>query len=262
MKKIVFSLGLGLTLAASAFAAQNNIEQLNQEVVKVLAPYQSDTTTAKLEFNALETNSEHAAKLGLNGLYRKVGSQNTLELKIDNLSYNFGDGLAPTTIFKGSLGLDFTKLMSQASLNRIIPNAAEMVEDLAKSYSGEYGDAVSVKGVVTSTTKDADGNYTALTALLSAKIDVKRLPESEQKYVMATDAALSLTLDLKNGVKIDAYMVSNPEYVGFERNEEGLKEVVELLLARDQAMMERINSDVQRIDYMAASLVEMDNSDN
>ncbi|WP_454780972.1 hypothetical protein [Legionella sp. WA2022007384] len=65
----------------------------------------------------------------------------------------------------------------------------EFLRELVKSYTQEYGDAIFIKGVVTSTTKDSDGNYIGLTALISAKIDLDKLPEDlSRESVIISDA--------------------------------------------------------------------------
>lgn len=256
MKKILLSIGLGLTLASSVFAADNTLDQLNAQVVSILAPFQNEATIAQLAFGAVETNDERAVKIALNGVYRKFGPLNMIELKVDNLSYNYGDGLTPTTILKGSFGIDITKLLTQDEINGLFSQAAEMIEALAKGYTRDYGDAASVKGVVTSTTTDAKGNYTGLTALISGKIDLTKLPEDKtSEDVIATNAVLSITLNVKTGLMIDAYLVSNPEYLGFKENQLGLKELLDKLLARDEEAMAMIEHSARWLDHLADGIV-------
>lgn len=261
MKKLVLALGLGVTLASASFAADRTIEKLNSRVTSVLAPLQDESTVAKLTFDAVETNSEHADKVALHALFSKIGSHNKLKVTIDNLSYDYKDGNSPITILKGSFGIDFTKLLPQDQINQLIPNAAQLVEDFANDYASTvYGDAMSVKSVVTSTTKDNDGNYTGLSAMISIKIDLGKLPEGmESKNINFTDAALSLELNLKTGIKVDAFVVSNPEYIGFAREQVGLKEMLDKLLARDEETMAKLGNMANMMDFLAQDLVEMQN---
>ncbi|WP_298624642.1 hypothetical protein [uncultured Legionella sp.] len=261
MKKIVLSLGLGLALAASTVSADSILDQLNNRVADVLTSYQNPTTTAQLSFNEVETDETHAVKIALNGLYRKIGSQNTFELKIDNLSYNYADNKDPITVFKGGLGIDITKILPQDQINLIIPMASELLEELAKNYTEEeYGDAASVRSVITSTAKDTEGNFTALSALISAKIDLSKLPEETDKAsIRFTDIVISLAINLNTGVMIDAYMVSNPDYFEFSENETGLKEILDSLLSGDEEALEGIKSIFESLDDTASLLVEMSN---
>lgn len=256
MKKVFLALGLGFTLAANVFAADNTIEQLNSEIVTILAPFQDEATVANLYFNALETNAERALQVAVTGLYRKIGPQNTVALKIDNISYDYGNGLSPTTIVKGSAGVDLSKLMSQEEINRMFDDAAELIEDVVKKNSEEYGDAASIKGIITSTSKDVHGNYTGLTALLTAKIDLSKLPEGmESEDVIATDAALSIALNVKTGLTVEGFVVSNPEFRGFKEDQEGLKEFLDKLLARDEEEMQKIQDLFMNLDYIAGGVV-------
>jgi hypothetical protein len=258
MKKFVLSLGLGLALVTGSVSADSVLDQLNTRIAEVLSPYQNQTTAAQLTFNAVETNETRAVKVALNGLYRKAGSQNTLELKIDNVSYEYAENKDPITIIKGALGIDFTKILPQEQINLIIPMASELLEEFAQNYTEEYGDAASVRSVITSTNKDADGNYTGLSALVSAKFDLSKLPEETNKEsIRFTDIVMSLTININTGVMIDAYMVSNPDYFGFNENEIGLKEILDSLLSGDEEALGEIESFVQGLDNAASSIVEM-----
>ncbi|WP_115707358.1 hypothetical protein [Legionella sainthelensi] len=261
MKNFFCSLGLSFCLVSSVFASDSPIDLLNSEITNILAPFQNQSTTAKLKFDAVEIDDERTTNVILNGLYSKVGSTNTFNVSIDNLSYDYGDGKSPTTALKGSIGLDLTKFLTRDESNKIIPSAIEFLQELTKEYTEEYGEAISVNGVVTSTTKDTDGNYTGLTALVSAKIDLDKLPEDQSRdSVMVTDVVVSLTLNLKTGIAIDSYVISNPEYWGFKEDQIGLKEILERLLNRDEEALEMINGLFMYFDYVASDIVEMDNS--
>ncbi|KTD06468.1 hypothetical protein Lgra_3245 [Legionella gratiana] len=261
MKKFFCSIGLSFCLVSSVFASDNALDLLNSEITNILAPLQNQDTVARLKFDTVELNSERAEKIALNGLYKKFGSKNSFEVKVDNLSYDYGDGKSPTTVFKGSLGLDFTKFLPREESNEMIPSAIEYLQETIREYTEEYGDAIFIKGVLTSTTKDMDGNYTGLTALLSAKIDLNKLPEDlSRTEVMATDAFISITLNLKTGFSIDGFVVSNPEYSGFQEDELGLKEVLEHFLARDKETRDLIEGTFMFLDYVASDIVEIDNS--
>lgn len=257
MKRMILSIGLGLTLATGVFAADNTLDQLNEQVVSILAPFQDEVTVAQLTFNALETDADRAVKMAVDGHYRKIGSQNTLDVKVDNLSYVYGDGSAPTTSFKGSFGFDFTKLLSQEQINQMVDHASQLLDIITQEYLREYGDAASIKGTVTSTTTDDEGNYTGFSAMVAAKIDLKKLPEEKKiEDIIATEAMISVTVNLKTGVMIDAVVISNPEYIGFKEGQEGLKDTLDKLLARDEEELAKIGMLVKWLDSLATQLVE------
>jgi hypothetical protein len=260
MKKIMLAIGLCFSIISSVYASDNALDQLNLEIKKILAPIENNLTIANLTFNNMEVDEERANSVALSAYYKKTGSHNIFELKLDNLSYNYGDGTAPTTIIKAAIGFDLTKVLSQSELNQLIPNASEFIENIAKDYTEFYGDAASVKSVVTSTTKNDEGNYVGMTALITGKIDLSKLPEEiDKQYVFATDAAVSVSLNLKTGLSIEAFIVSNPEYIGFEENQEGLKELLEKLLAQDEEGLEFISDIATQINEIATEMVEYSN---
>ena len=257
MKRIILCLGFCLTLIANAFAADNIIDQLNEQVVNILAPFQNETTVAQLTFSAMETNADHAVKVAVSAFYSKAGSENLIEVKLDNLSYDYNEGLAPKTIFKGSFGFDFTNFLSQDMINTMCDRIVPYVEEMMKGYYLDYfGDAVTVRGVVTSATKDARGNYTGLTGLFSVKIDLNKLSDDQRSEdIFATEAVLSFTINAKTGVMIDSFVVNNPAYVGFNKGQIGLKEFLDKLVASDEEVVDLITEFVEKLDRIAGSAV-------
>ena len=255
MKKILFAFGLGITLVASAFAGdENSLSLLNSEIVNILAPWQNSATQAALRFKEIEMNSEHVLKVGLNGLYSKKGLKNNLEVRVDNLSYDYKDGKSPTTFFKGALGTDITKFCTPQECNDLIPQVISLLEDATQYYVG-YGDAAVVNGTITSTAKDSDGNYTGFSALLAIKVDLNQLPaDMPRNEVFITDAVFSLALNFKTGITLDAFVTMNPSYLGFEADQLGLKEALEHLLSRDDDVKEMIEDFFTGLDDLATTM--------
>lgn len=260
MKKFLCTLSLSFCFVTNIYGS-NHLDLLNTEIETILVPIQNELTVAKLKFDTVEIDKDRASKVALNGLYHKMGSKNFFELKVDNLSYDYGDGTSPTTVIKGSIGLDLTTFLTREESNVFIPGFIELVGDIVNNYTIEYGDAVFVKGVITSTTKDDEGNYSGVTALIATKIDLDKLPENlSRDSVMAIEAVFSVTLNLKTGIGLDAFVVSNPEYSGFQENQMGLKEMLELLLERDEDAKSFIISTFMVLDTIASEVVEIDNA--
>lgn len=258
MKKTALSLGLSLILATPLFAANNHLNQINSHIKNTLAPMQDNLTTARLTFDDLENNSTHTVKVAVNSLLKKIGSQNTLALKVDNLSYDFGDGSAPMVIFKGSFGLDLTKIIPQDKINELIPSAATYFETMImEQLQADYGDAVTVKGVVTSLTKDRNDNYTAMSALLTIGTDLTKLPaDTNINQITFTNIVCSVSIDLKTGIKIDSFVTINPLFYRFERDEDGLKEYLDGLIHNDEEAFENIGNLFRELDSYAIEVVE------
>lgn len=257
MKKTLFALGLGLVAATVAIAAPTDaVKQLNDEIVRILAPFQNPVTKASMNFKTIKTDSVRALEVKLGALYRKIGEQNKLEVKIDDISYAYGNGKAPATKFRGSLGIDLTKLISQKDLNEIIPGIEQMIQDMAKDFISEYGDAATVVAKVTEKRTDAEGNYTSIKAYINARIDLSKLPaEVKLEDVLFTNAMLNVSLDVKKGAGLSASIISNPEYKGFREDQRGLKEMLDKLLERDPAQIKEIEDLFKSLDDMAGSVV-------
>ncbi len=255
MKKFILSLGLGLALTAGAVSADGELEQLNTRVAEILLPYQNEATHAQLNFNSFE-DGDLAVGFALNGLYSKTGSQNNFELKIDNFGYNQPSAHGePMTIIKGSLGLDFTKLGTDTS--QLVMMGISLTQQILQNYTEDvYGDAGSVSSAMTSSSKDANGDYTSATALFSAKIDLSRLSEEEKQSVKFSELVMSLSLDLKKGIAIDAYLINNPEYSEFAEIEQKLKEFFASLLSGDDQTVGEVNEYLQDLELLAKELVD------
>ncbi len=260
MKKITLALAAGLTLASAAFASVSNIQALNEEVARILAPFQNESTVASLNFQNIEVNAERALSLAVNGLYRKAGSANQFEIRADEVSYEYGNGSAPTTRINGSIGIDLTKVLSQETINQLIPGVEELVQDLSKGALKEYGDAATVEARVLEKTQDEAGNYVAIKAFLKVTMDLGKLPETkpaEQVLFQSGEAVLSV--NLKQGIGLNATLVSNPRYQGFQRDQKGLKETLEQLLSRDPKQMAEIQMLFSQIDAFAGRFVNGQN---
>lgn len=256
MKRIMLSLSLILALIPSVFATSNKLDKLNFQIRNILSPFQNETTVARLTFHALETRHQGVRKAGLKAYYRKVGLLNTFELKIDNLSYHYGDDASPTTILKGSVGFDLTKLLPQEQINSIFIGGIQMLNDLMKDYTQEYGDAASVKVVVTSTTQDEDDNYTGISALISAKIDLAKLPEDHlPSSIFATDAVFALSLNTKTGLSIDTFVINNPAYDKLEQMQKELNILLKKILVQDKKIKATIQVYIEKFDGFVSILV-------
>lgn len=258
MKKILLPV-LALCLTATAMAAPqtfNKISQLNLEVKKILKPFQNIDTEARLRFLDIKTDQDRALSLKLNGLYRKFGNNNRLTLRIEDLSYNYGNGSGPLTIAKGSFGLNLTKIIPQEDLNSIVPGAEEMVKEFAKSFTEQYGDSVLVDARVLEKRQDAQGNFTFLSAELGVKFDLSKLPENIRRdEIPVLEGTVNLSVDFRKGLGFEAKIVSNPEYSAFQKDQQGLKEILDALLARDTSQLKQIEDIFRGLDDMAKGLV-------
>jgi len=254
MKKFLL---IPLFAASTAWAAATGgVADLNAEILKILAPFQNETTVAQMTFAKAETNAERALSLAVSALYKKVGSQNTLALDIQNISYEYGDGSAPTTNINGAVGLDLTKILPQEDLNQIIPNVEEMINQLKSDLAGQYGEALAIETKIFDRTQDEAGNYTGVKGKIVFAFDFSKLPEGQKKEdIVVKSGSADIAVNVKSGVSINATIVSNTEYKGFQDDNEGLKELLDKFLNQDRDTMNQVLELFQKLDQLAGQVV-------
>lgn len=256
MKKTLLALGLGVTLATAAFASQSSLQALNSEIERFLLPYQNESTVAKLVFENVLTDENNTLSFALNGLYRKTGSVNFLEVAVQNLSYEYNNGVDPTVNFKGAVGLDLTKVIPQDSINQLVPAIEQLAGEMVKDFTREYGDAVTASVEITDKTQDAAGNYVSIKARIAASIDFAKLPaEKAVDSILLKSGEATISLNVKEGVKLEGFVVNNVLYKGFQKDGKGMKQTLDALLARDPKELAEIESIFKGIERAATSIV-------
>lgn len=254
MKKFLL---IPLFAASTAIAAvAGNVAELNAEILKVLAPFQSENTVAEMKFSKAETNAERALSLAVSALYKKVGTQNTLTIDLKNIAYEYGNGTNPTTNVNAFLGLDLTKVLSQEDINQIIPNVEDMINQFKGDLVGQYGDALTIEVKISDRTQDEAGNYTGVKGQIDFAFDFAKLPEGQKKEdIVVKSGSASLAVNVKTGFSINATVVSNTEYKGFQGDNEGLKELLDKFLARDQSTMDQLQEAFRKMESLADQVV-------
>src|SRR5690606_28882053 len=100
-----------------------------------------------------------------------------------------------------------------------------------------------------------NGDLERVSIRLAAKLDLAKLPESKPaNEEEVTELVVEFTIGV-NGATVDLVAVSNPGYKGFQEDEQGMKEILEKLLALDVKTMKDIHDSFSRIDGLAAELV-------
>jgi hypothetical protein len=255
MKRLLFFPALFLSTMAFA-SSLNPVQELNEEIQKILLPFQNEKTEARLTFAAIETDAVRALSAKLSGIYKKIGNNNQLEIALNDLSYNYGNGTAPTTNVNLNLNTDLTKILSQDDINDFIPGLEQTIIDAAKGFTEEYGEAISLTVAITDKTQDENGNYTAIAGSILFNIDLAKLPEgklAQDVPVLSGNAAISV--QVKNGIQITATVISNPQYTGFQENNQGLKEILEKLLAKDAETLDQFRGLFQQLEDFAKQIL-------
>ena len=255
MKKFL-AIPLFFVASLATAAISTPVIELNNEIAKILAPFQNEKTVANVVFQDIQTNDVRALSVVLGSQYKKIGSVNQFDLVISNLSYQYGDGTQPTTNFDGALAVDLTKFVSQDDLNGIIPGVEEILIDTAKNFTQEFGDAVQVTVNISEKNQDEAGNYVGIKGTIQFTVDLTKLPEGKlAQDVPVLSGNASIQLKVKEGVSISGTIVSNPAYYRFQNDNEGLKEILDKLLAKDAATLEQVKSLFEQIEEFAKQIV-------
>ncbi len=243
--------------SALAFAGiVSPVMELNAEIAKILAPFQNEKTEAFLAFDTVETDAVRALNVKLAAKYKKIGSANQFDLQITDLSYQYGNGTTPTTNFAGSLKVDLTKFVSQEDLNGLIPGIEEILVDAAKSFTQEYGEAVTVVVSIPEKKQDEAGNYIGIVGNLQFSVDLTKLPEGKlAEDIPVLNGNLALQLRVTEGATFSATIISNPAYKGFRQDNEGLKEILDKLLAKDANTLDQFRSLFAQLEELAKQIV-------
>jgi len=229
------------------------VSALNAAVADILRPYNNQLSRASLTFSRIATNATRATEVSVSLDYAKKGPGGDASLKVENLSYSYPDAATakPETRAKGSIGLNLLNLMTQEQINQMGPQAHKMVEEFIAEKTRQYGPAATVAASVTRQTVDAKGNLTALGLALDLDIDLAKLPAgTDPKTVLVT--GLHATVDIAlTGLDFSVSVVSNPNASQFGRDQVGMKETLDKLLARDPKTVASLGDLFRTLDQAA-----------
>ena len=237
-------------------ASPDALPELNKAVAEILKPFNNNLTKATVMFNRVETNAQRATHVDLTVDYSKKGPDGDAALKISKLTYAYPDGGEPKTDGRIALEFNLLNVISQAQVNQLGPEADKLVAQFLADYTKRYGAAAAIDARVTRNEVDAQGNLTALGLTLGVKVDLAKLPAKvDPRDVEFTAAQLDLQITLQ-GLEASFAVTSNPKSRSFERGQQGLKEELEKLLARDPQQLRQIGRFIQTIDGIAAALTD------
>lgn len=242
--------------ARPAPSADTRLADLNAAVTEILKPFNDAVTQATFVFNRLELNAQRATQADVSVSFDKQGPDGKASIKVDRLAYSYPEEPAalPQTEGRFKLGFNLRNVLTQKQINKFGPQADKLVAELLSEYIGKYGDAVTLDAGVRNKRTDAEGNLTGLRLLIAVKFDLSKLPEGvDPKTIEFIEIGLDAEITL-NGLEAAFNLVSNPNASSFDREQTGLKETVEQLLARDPKAMREISRMVKQIDSLAKYL--------
>lgn len=255
-KKIALSVALVASVVASA-ATVMDLKGVNEAVIEILKPFNTQRTTAGITFTALEVDDVLTQHFGVKGLYATLGAKNALVFQIPKVEYKYkgADGL-PTMDGKLELTLDMVKAFGKATLNDLGSGAEEFVKDFLKELTEEYGDAAQTDAAVDILERDQEGNVTRVKLHVSGVIDLTKLPQgkvAEEEFIIKGSGVLDVSL---TKAELSLNLGFNPSYKGFKSDQQGLKEYIERLLNADKSAFDEVAEYVSFVDKVAKDVVE------
>ncbi|OGR85363.1 MAG: hypothetical protein A3J74_02165 [Elusimicrobia bacterium RIFCSPHIGHO2_02_FULL_57_9] len=247
---------LGFSAALSFAGEADRVAALNAEIVTLLAPYNNPVTSAKIVFSKVTVNESRAVELAFSVSLHKKGTKGEASLEIPELRYHFPEaGGEPELVGKLALKFDVLSVVTQEQVNEMGPSADRWVKEFADEYARKYKGAARVDARITHKEVDDKGNLKALGLALEGEIDLAKLPpdrKPEDEVLRAIK--IEASGDLK-GVDLTLAAIFNPNAEQFKKDGEGLKELLEKLLARDPKLMKDIVKYAEQIDQWAIYVV-------
>lgn len=254
-RKILFVVAMLAITAGTVFAALP--AEVNGPLDEKLRNLGDANTKASIEVVSLEEDEARTLNAEIRGAYEKAGSKNTVRLELEKAAYAYGDGSAPTTHAVGQLHLDLTKTLPRYQINLLVPQLDSLLSIAARQYAKRYGNAVTIKIKTAEKKKDAEGNWAYVKGTASFTVDMSKLPAgTAEDNVFFKSASLTLEVNVTTGMRYELNLVTNPAYRGFRGGEDGLKERLAKIAARDAGALAEVEDLFHRIDKNVGPIVE------
>ena len=245
-------------VSASMFdgVADTRLADLNAAITEILKPFNNAVTQASFVFNRLEMNAQRATQADVSVSFDKQAPDGKASIKVDRLAYSYPEEPAalPQTEGRFKVGFNLHNVWTQKQINHFGPVSDRLVAALLAEYIEKYGEAVTLDASVRNKQTDVEGNLTGLRLVIAVKFDLSKLPaEVDPTTIEYTEINLDAKIAL-DGLEAAFKLVSNPNASSFGREQTGLKETVEQLLARDPEAMREIFRMVKQIDSLTQYL--------
>lgn len=239
----------------AAFAAVVTVADVNVKVANLLAPANDANTQIEAMFTKLSVDSVRATGFGFELRAEEIG---TRTVKFDgNIDYDYqtlATGDEPR--FSGSLALetDFIGAFGQDFVNQMGSSVEQVVMDFVNSFTAEYGAAAQARVTVENMQRDAQGNVVAARVRFDGVVDLAQLPAStalSDVQIKEISAVIEVNFQGQQSARLEVSGVFNPAFRSFQKDETGLKELIELLLNDDPSVYQSIG---QFVGYFAAGI--------
>ncbi len=244
-------------VSTAAVAAVFTVQEVNQKVTALTAPFNTSDTAMNLEFTSLAVDAVRATDFGVKAFYKKTSPDNEVVLDIKSAQYSYGDGKNPTANLDVALKVDVIKALGQKLINEMAQELDKMAIELAGEQAAEYGAAAKVDAKITEKKVDANGDVESIKMTLSATLDLAQLPASKP---LNDEEFKSIELSVsaaRTGFAVKATVVMNPDYRRFNTGDDGLKEYVEKLLADDVDAYQELSQFLAILDSVGTWVLNM-----
>ncbi|MDX9732106.1 MAG: hypothetical protein RBT63_10075 [Bdellovibrionales bacterium] len=256
-KRSMLAVAGSALVASTALAAVFSLQDVNGKVAELTKDFNNNLTALSVEFTALTIDALKTVDLGVTGKLRKVGDHNILDFELTKLAYAYGDGTRPSFEAVGKGEFDFVYAIGQTLINDFAGELDGLAVGMAQDYAAEYGDAVAFSFNTVDLQTNANGDVASMNVAFEVAFDLAKLPEEiEASNVALLGLKGDITVTQK-GFEFHVAGVLNPAYSGFEKEQNGMKEYVESLLANDPAIYQELKRSFDFLDSGAKWLVEL-----
>lgn len=256
-RKVLAGTAVMAFVAVGAFAALDPAAEFKEAVDELVAPL-VDARTG-IQFDARQVKLDESQTLAFEGRlhFKKTGPENFLDLTVEPLRYDAESAQDPRARVKAALNVDLLKLLGQEQINAVGDVALDLVGGWLHSLIEDYGDAASTSVTITDKQVDADGNLQTLALAAELSVAIEKLPkEIDPAGVIFRAADVTVRIDRQGMVDFDALLVPHTGNPAFQPGHEGMKAVIEKVMARDADLFAQLREQLQSIDQVATSIVD------
>jgi hypothetical protein len=247
------------TAPSSVASDPADIQAINDEIKNALVGFNDNLTHAEITFSRVKTNDTRAVDVQVTAKYSKTGATGSFKADIRNLEYTYPDGgcVPSVPVLKADFGMEFPLLnyFSQEQINHMGADLEKEMMNIILDVVRDFGDAAKVEAKVTRKNIDDQGNLTAVGARVKVDIDKSKLPEgfdTDKLYFTSLEVMSDISL---TGAKLVFDVTINPDHRSFRGDEQGLKEYLDQIRARDPRAMQDFTDIMSFVDRFANDVV-------
>lgn len=237
--KKTFALSMGALFLSTAVWAASDLSAINAKLAKLLADFNNEKSLVSAVVSKVKVNDTRAVEFAGDILVKKEGvAKGELLVHAD---YNYPEAANSKPILNLSAEIkapdeNLAKMfanvgLSQEDINNFFDQAKETLDASMSDLTKEYGEAATYSFSIYDVNKDSRGNYKSIQIDLDVAIDLSKLPKGlDPATVELLGVHAHLALDMQAGAVASAEITMNPESASFQRDGDGLKEILDALL--------------------------------